>query len=74
MAEKVDDTEKSEQNFSLLDDDNVIRVIVNGSEKYLAKDWLGGDGRATGSVGARSILQRNGWGATVVLLEACLQS
>jgi hypothetical protein len=57
MAEKVEEgTENSEQDLALLNDDNAIRVIVNGSDKYLAKDWLEGDGRATGSVLAKLVL------------------
>lgn len=40
----------------LLNEENSIRVVVNGDEKLLAKEWLAGDGRAVNTILAKQIL------------------
>ena len=46
----------SEEDLALLNDDNAIRVQVNGTVKYLARDWLENGGRAADSVLAKQVL------------------
>ena len=47
---------KSIEDIALLDEHNGIRIVVNDSEKFVAKDWLHGSGRASGSILAKQIL------------------
>ena len=42
--------------LALLNEDNAIRVLVNNQEKFLAKSWLEGEGRAAGSILAKQVL------------------
>jgi len=38
------------EDIALLDEHNGICIVVNDSEKFVAKDWLHGSGRAAGSI------------------------
>jgi hypothetical protein len=51
-----DDTSPDVADLALLNEDNAIRIVVNGSEKYVAKDWLEGDGHAANSIFSKQIL------------------
>jgi hypothetical protein len=59
----------SEQDLALLNEDNAIRVIINEThEKFLSKDWLIEDGRASNSVLAMHVLDtKEGLQGTAVL-------
>jgi hypothetical protein len=54
MTTQSDD---SEQDLALLNEDNVIRVVINEThEKFLSKDWLIEGGRAANSILAMQVL------------------
>lgn len=42
--------------LALLNEDNAIRIMVNGRENFVAKEWLEGDGRAANSIFSKQIL------------------
>lgn len=47
----------SEQDLALLNEENAIRVVINEThEKFLSKDWLIEEGRAANSVLAMQVL------------------
>jgi hypothetical protein len=62
-------SDESEQDLALLNEDNSIRVIINEThEKFLSKDWLIEDGRASNSVLAMQVLgTKEGLQGTAVL-------
>ena len=57
MASQNDDPEiNSLEDLALLNEENAIRIEVNGQEKFLASNWLQGNGRASSSILAKQIL------------------
>ena len=57
MADQNDAPEiKSLEDLALLNEENAIRIEVNGQEKFLASNWLQGNGRASSSILAKQIL------------------
>ena len=57
MASQNDAPEiKSLEDLALLNEENAIRIEVNGQEKFLASNWLQGNGRASSSILAKQIL------------------
>jgi hypothetical protein len=51
------ESDDSEQDLALLNEDNAIRVVINEThEKFLSKDWLIEGGRAANSVLAMQVL------------------
>ena len=44
------------EDLALLNEENAIRIEVNGTEKFVSKDWLEDGGRAAGSALAKQIL------------------
>jgi hypothetical protein len=48
------------EDLALLNEDNAIRILLNGSEKYLAMDWIEGENaRGADSVLAKMVLGTN---------------
>jgi len=46
----------SEQDLALLNEDNAIGILVNGEERFLAKDWIIESGRGADSILSKQVL------------------